>query len=307
MKKLQLSVILGLVLGAQACAMDDAGLKRGKDTGTININWDDSGVPDWSQQRAALSAKPAAAQPVPAQAVQYTNIDPKRAKDMGGMHIDWNDSGVPDWSQVRAALSAAPAATPAPTYPNLDAKRTKDYGVIQVDQATVAPAAAQPVIRYNKPLPTPPAKKAAAAAVVLSTANQQLVDHLVAKLTELGVKINSLNDKIPAVAGTVRSGDVSQYLDPKFIKTGFWTAVRGGEALLLTNKIRKDVEKLNQTDAATKQVAKEKVTPVLTSAAFTTAINNLQAQLDKLPEPLSSEAKSLIDVTRFLKAQFNIK
>ncbi len=305
MKKLQLLAILGLLSLNQAYGMDDAHLRRGKDTGTID------------PARTQGSARPAVlygGQPVQpyVQPAAYTG-DARRGKDFGTIDPSTITTGSARPAVLYGGQPVQPYVQPA-AYTG-DPKRGKDFGVINNDPVTTpaahtytaTPAAAEPVIRYNKPLPTPPAKKAAAAAVILSTANQTLVDHLVAKLTELGAKITSLNDKIPAVAGTVKSGDVSQYLDPKFIKTAFWTGIRGGQAVIITKDIKSDIQKLNQTDAATQQVAKEKVTPVLTSAAFTTAVKNVQDQLDKLPEPLSSEAKSLIDVTRFLKAQFNIK
>lgn len=308
MKKLQLLAILGLLSLTQVHGMDDAHLKRGKDIGTI-----DPAKTEGSARPAVLwggqPVRPIAA-PAP-----YTG-DPRRGKDIGTIdpaHMEGSARPAVLWG----GQPVRPVAQPAP-YASMD-PRGKDYGAINIDPtltgagaafsytpAAAKPAATEPVIRYNKPLPTPPAKKAAAA-VVLSAANQTLVDNLVTKLTELGTKITSLNEKLPTVAGTVKSGDVSQFIDPKFIKTTFWTAVRGGEAAVLISKIKGYIQTLNQADAATKQVAKERVTPILSSAAFTTATKNLEEQLSKLPEPLSSEAKNLIDVTRFLKAQFNIK
>jgi hypothetical protein len=305
MKKIQLLAILGLLSLTQAFGMDDPTLggRRGKDMGTI-----DPAHMEGSARPAVLYG----GQPVQpyVQPAAYTG-DARRGKDFGTI-----DPSRMEGSARPAVLYGGqpvqPYAQPAP-YTG-DPRRGKDFGTINMDPTTPAapysytakPAAvADAPIRYNKPLPTPPVKKAAVA-VVLSAANQTLVDNLVAKLTELGTKINSLNDKIPAVAGTLKGGDASKFLDPKFIKTGFWTVVRGGEAALLTNKIKGYIQTLNQADSATKQEAKTRVTPVLTSAAFTTATRNLEEQLSKLPEPIASEAKSLVDVTKFLKAQFNI-
>lgn len=167
---------------------------------------------------------------------------------------------------------------------------------------------------YYKPLPAVPVKKPAAVTPVIaakpaaiSSANQELINKLAENLTKLGEKITSLNDKIPSVVTNFKSGDLSQMVSVGNIKTTFWTAVRSGEAGILIAKVKKYVQELNQTDKSTQQAAKTRVTPILTSAAFTTATKNLEEYLGKLPEPFGSEAKSLIDVTRFLKAQFDIK
>lgn len=167
---------------------------------------------------------------------------------------------------------------------------------------------------YYKPLPTPPAKKPAAAVApviaakpaVLSKANQELIDKLAEKLTKLGMKITSLNDKIPSVVQSFKSGDVSQMLTIENIKKTFWTGVRSTEAAILITKIKDYIQQLNQTDKTTQQAAKDRVAPILTDTAFTTATRNLEEHLGNLPEPFGSEAKSLVDITKFLKTQFGI-
>lgn len=185
-------------------------------------------------------------------------------------------------------------------------------------QARKKPAAATDSsgAMYYKPLPTPPAKKPAAAVAApviaakpaaLSKANQELIDKLAEKLTKLGAKITSLNDKIPSVVQNFKSGDVSQMLTIDNIKTTFWTGIRSTEAGILIPKIREYVQKLNQTDKNTQQAAKERVTPILTDTAFTTAAKNLEQYFGQLPEPFGSEAKNLVDITKFLRAQFGIK
>ena len=195
-----------------------------------------------------------------------------------------------------------PAPKPLPKIPTYKQPlSTKEQQLIDALKIQSTPPA--PVASVSN-APAYPAAPAVTRAV--SAAERENIEKLASKITELDKNLVAISKGMPELIGSVSSGDAQSIVKGSVTKGGP-LLIKIGSTLILLNSLKNRFKTLDGSSQEAKELAKQRLAPLLASSSFATSANILGQYSNNIPEPFRGKINEILNIVGRFQNQLGIQ